>query len=213
MNLEPRQSKVASSTTLWIWGGLWILAVGVAGALLMRYEYRPGRTGLHPAQWPKESVVHPARDRPTLLLFSHPRCPCTRASLEELARLLARVGERVQAHVILRDYDSLAADPEFSDLWRQAASIPFVTVRADPGGRESGLFGAETSGHVVLYDRDGQLTYSGGITSSRGHVGDNLGRSTLKALIFGEPAAVGVVPVFGCPLETRLRRPERKVSL
>jgi len=57
-----------------------------------------------------------------------------------------------------------------------------------------------TSGHVVLYDADGKLVFNGGITSSRGHSGDNAGRAAITKLVHHESAAVPEAPVFGCSL-------------
>ena len=62
--------------------------------------------------------------------------------------------------------------------------------------------GAETSGHVVLYDEAGNLRFSGGITRSRGHVGESDGARALSALLNGSPATSGNFPVFGCRLFT-----------
>jgi hypothetical protein len=84
-------------------------------------------------------------------------------------------------------------------LWRSAEAIPGVTVRADQDGNEARCFQAKTSGHVALYDVHGKLLFSGGITSSRGHSGDNAGRSAIMKLLKHE-MAVGETPVFGCSL-------------
>jgi hypothetical protein len=44
--------------------------------------------------------------------------------------------------------------------------------------------------------------FAGGITESRGHSGDNAGRSAITAMVLGEtlPKAAGHTPVYGCPL-------------
>ena len=43
-------------------------------------------------------MLDPAR--PTLVMLAHPRCTCTRASLAELAELMARVTQRPKAYVV-----------------------------------------------------------------------------------------------------------------
>ena len=73
-------------------------------------------------------------------------------------------------------------------------------VVLDPDGREARRFGVKGSGHVLLYEPSGDLVFSGGITPSRGHEGDNPGRSAVIDLINGGRAAVHRTPVFGCPL-------------
>jgi len=75
-----------------------------------------------------------------------------------------------------------------------------VIVRADQEGNEARCFQVTTSGHVVLYDVHGKLLFSGGITVSRGHSGDNDGRSAIMKLLNHEMVAVPETPVFGCSL-------------
>src|SRR5262249_1932415 len=60
--------------------GFWSLAL---------YETRPGCAADPPPDWPDRSRLRCDPDRPTLLMFLHPHCPCSRASLEELTVLLA----------------------------------------------------------------------------------------------------------------------------
>ena len=85
-------------------------------------------------------------------------------------------------------------------LWHAAAAIPGVNVHEDFAGLEARRFQARTSGQVLLYSVDGQLLFQGGITESRGHSGDNAGRSAITAIVFGQSAAVWQTPVFGCSL-------------
>jgi hypothetical protein len=85
-------------------------------------------------------------------------------------------------------------------LWRDAAAIPGVQVQTDEDGVEAGRFQVQTSGHVVLYDARGQLLFGGGVTSERGHSGDNPGRTALTEWLGGAGAASSRVDVFGCSL-------------
>ena len=87
-----------------------------------------------------------------------------------------------------------------TDLWRSAQSIPGVLVQADEDGHEAANFQATTSGQVVLYDAGGKLLFRGGITSSRGHYGDNTGLSDILKLLNHEAANTHETPVFGCSL-------------
>jgi hypothetical protein len=78
--------------------------------------------------------------------------------------------------------------------------IPGVTSIVDRDGTQASLFGAETSGQVVLYDSHGELKFRGGITQSRGHVGDNAGRSAIEAIVNTGETQLDHTVVFGCPL-------------
>ena len=62
------------------------------------------------------------------------------------------------------------------------------------------VFHAETSGQTALYDATGNLLFSGGITSARGHEGDNDGRAAVVSLLTSDGAEERETPVFGCPL-------------
>jgi len=65
---------------------LWGTAV-IAGFLaLAGYEATPGATSPPPLEWPASTAIPRASNGlATLLLFAHPKCPCTRATLKELA--------------------------------------------------------------------------------------------------------------------------------
>jgi hypothetical protein len=52
----------------------------------------------------------------------------------------------------------------------------------------------------VLYDSAGNLLFRGGITSARGHAGDNAGRAAVVSLLTSDEAEGRDTPVFGCPL-------------
>lgn len=98
---------------------------------------------------------------------------------------------------------SVDAGWEQTGLWRQAAALPDVTVLRDDGGVEARRFGVETSGQAMLYDERGTLIYSGGITGSRGHAGENAGELALVALLTRGHAERRTASVFGCSLFSR----------
>jgi len=137
-----------------------------------------------------------------MLLTLHPQCVCSRATLEELGRLLAQVSKPIHVEILLYQPES-TGDWGQTGLVAQARSIPGVVVRQDLNGNESKRFGMSVSGHAVLYSPDGRLLFSGGITRARGHSGDNTGRSAIVSLVsHGEPAARRT-PVFGCSILDR----------
>jgi hypothetical protein len=133
-------------------------------------------------------------------MLAHPRCVCTRASLAELGALLTEVGGAVDALVVFVRPDGTADDWIATDLWTTASAMPGVKVIVDRGGRETERFGAQASGTVLVYDADGRLAFSGGITGARGHVGDNIGLRRAVALIKQGKADKRSSPVFGCEL-------------
>src|SRR3954469_8326471 len=78
----------------------WIGAVGGGTAALARYQHRAGDAATAPAAWPAASAP-PHAGRPTLVLVAPPLCPCTRASIAELARIMTRTRGAIDAHVLL----------------------------------------------------------------------------------------------------------------
>jgi len=164
----------------------WLACVAGGFARLHGYEATPGVAAAPPPLWPAGAPFERAATRSTLLVFVHPRCPCTAATLEELKKLLAHGGDRLATHVICY------TDPELGEAWartgnwRTACALPGVVVSADPLGATARAFGASTSGQVLLYDRDGALRFAGGITGARGQQGDNAGEAALRSLVLGE---------------------------
>ena len=181
---------------------VWLGSVCVGLGALMQYEGAPGVAAVAPAEWPARSRLPRVDGKATLVMFLHPHCPCSRASLEELDRLLADTASVVVPHVVVLQPAGAPVDWTKTDLWDQAAAIPTVDVTADVDGFESSTFRVSTSGQVVVYDADGRLRFSGGITASRGHAGDNDGRATIAALLTGasDRRLPRATPVYGCSL-------------
>ena len=179
---------------------LWLLAAGVGFALILNYQSTGGRAGITPEHWPSGTQITLDSKHDTLVMFAHPQCPCTRASMEELNRLLAQCRGQVAAHVLFFKPKNFSKDWMQTDLWRSAMAIPGVMVHEDSDGAQARLFGAETSGYVLLYDTHGQLQFEGGITGSRGHAGDNAGESAVASLLAGQVVGLQQTPVYGCSL-------------
>ena len=170
--------------------------------VLFHYENTPGRVGALPQTWPAAQIER-ATDRPTLVMLAHPHCPCTAASIGELAQIMARLQGKVAAYVLLVKPKEGGRDWDDTSLRRSAEAIPGVKVVFDPDGVAARRFGAETSGHTFLFRADGHLLFSGGITASRGHAGDNAGESAIVALVNNQTPAQTQTLVFGCPLANR----------
>lgn len=179
----------------------WIVAVASGMAMLAAYASTPGTPASAPPIWPTASAIVRRAGMPTILVFAHPGCPCTRATLGEIDWLLARVDGRVDVHVLVLQPES--ADRAWADtsLEQLAESIPRVQVQRDVDGREATRFGVATSGQVLLYDAADRLRFAGGITGARGHAGGNAGRDRLLMQVTEASADDPTSsPVFGCGL-------------
>lgn len=178
---------------------VWLFAVGVGLRFVMAYENSPGTVGGVPIVWPTDSAIHRAPGLPTLVMMVHPHCPCSRASVGELSLLMAESQGRVNLNVVFVRPVEFPEEWEKTDLWNTVAAIPGVNMSVDNGGIEAHRFGSQTSGQVMLYNAAGQLLFSGGITSARGHSGENEGRSAIVTLL-AKGRAKSETPVYGCPL-------------
>jgi hypothetical protein len=194
--LQLRTKRILATSLFAI---AWIATVAYGLGTLFQYENSPGRVGPDPREWASTQIIR-ATDRPTLVMLAHPRCPCTAASLDELAQIMARLRGKVAAYVLLVKPKGAGRDWEDTKLRRSAEAIPGVQVIFDLDGAEARHFGAKTSGHTLLFGADGSLLFSGGITGSRGHAGDNAGEAALVALVNHQEPALTHTLVFGCSL-------------
>lgn len=183
---------------------LWLL-FAVGGVIcLAQYENTPAENNVsYPISFPPESRIERSTEYPTLIFFAHPKCPCTRASLNELSRLMTDTGGKLQVRVVfIKPIDENEEWTE-TDLRKKAELIPGVRVLIDENEHETDTFNAQTSGLVLLYDREGKLRFNGGITASRGHEGDNAGRNAIFEIVTSENDKTSESLVFGCPLHNK----------
>ncbi|MEW6279542.1 MAG: RedB protein, partial [Candidatus Eremiobacterota bacterium] len=175
----------------------------VAGGMfaLCAYDQQPGRLAGAPGRWPENSRIRPHPTRPTVLMFLHPKCPCSRSSLAELHKLVSACPDAMKVVVVLSEPGGPGADAVAARLVDSLRAIPQVEVLVDESLVETVRFGTWTSGQVLIYRADGRLVFNGGITESRGQEGDNRGERSAREQLLrdGEPEPVRV-PVFGCKL-------------
>jgi len=189
--LRPRQSYVVTA--------LWALACAFGLFLLARYASAAGPPADAPSVLPAETNLPLAADRWNLLVFAHPRCPCSRASLSELARLTTRAGDDLRATVVFYQPSDKNASWAHADLWLKAMREPNMQAWHDRDGMETSSFGAFTSGQALLYNPKGALVFKGGLTPSRGHEGLNSGVQAIYRHLEGKTARAAS-PVYGCPI-------------
>jgi hypothetical protein len=181
---------------------LWAASVMLGLLSLWHFAYTPGEPeNKAPVELPAE--LNRIDGKPMLLVFAHPQCSCSQATIGEIARIRAED----------RDLDirvffyTPAETPESwtdTDLWKEARRIPGIRVQADAGGQRALRFGASTSGQAFFYDAGAHLAFAGGITAFRGHFGDNDGHDSIAALLHGRKPLHATTPVFGCGLRRRL---------
>lgn len=171
-------------------------------------------TGLN-AKWPESSEIERNDQAPHLLVFVHPYCPCTRATLTNLH-------DSIRSKLLNVTVVQLRS-ARFENVHSPISTIEEVirgrdwNLVFDTEGVEARKFGVVTSGECLLFAPSGKLVFSGGVTALRGHSGTNRSLSTLLAHIDAiegnmTPPHIKLVsesqtieefdnlPTFGCPL-------------
>ena len=96
MHRRKQTMALAVAAAVWL--------AGIAGGYqaMWRFQRKAGDAGVAPKMWPPDSRLQPSAEGATLVLFAHPRCPCTRASITELRELLgSRLGRIRKTYVLV----------------------------------------------------------------------------------------------------------------
>jgi len=197
---KGRRSRARARAAIAIGILAWVAGVAWGLQKIETYSSTPGIAAEAPAKWPGSALVTPRPGRSTLVMFIHPQCSCTRASLEELKTILQRTHGAVSAWVVVLKPGDMNDAWSDSGTSKTARSLSGVTVVMDDNGTEADRFGALTSGHTVLYSSAGTLEFSGGITAARGHVGENSGEQSVLSLVATGKSDSSSHEVYGCGL-------------
>lgn len=133
-------------------------------------------------------------DAPRVLVFVHPKCPCTRSTLEQILPTLDKYPVTAE-FVFLQPPDAIHL--QMLDAKLKNGQVRIVH---DKDGDIARQYAAKTSGQCIVYDAEGHLRFSGGITAGRGHVGPCEGLQAFEAALRRPVSSSVDFPVFGCPL-------------
>ena len=189
---------------------IWMLLLGTGFFRLSTYSNTPGVQAKNFPQWPFQSAIQRSQDIATLVIFVHPHCPCSEASIGELERLVPKIQGKVQSVVMFFKPKNKSDEWVKSRLWEKTKMIPGVQSFFDNEGVEAQRFGAKTSGQIFLFDEEANLIFSGGITPERGHMGDSIGRKAILSFVEIGKTEVTKTAVFGCSLDKPERAPADK---
>lgn len=155
-----------------------------------------------PRVWPAASTIERVSDRPMLLVFLHPRCPCSRATLLELERLAMTTPSMEMPAIRIVASAPVGADDQWwaSPLVVRARQLPGASLVRDVDGQEADRFGARVSGTTLLFNQTGGMIYAGGVTIGRGHEGASAGLAAVARLLHDPASPAVAVPPFGCEL-------------
>jgi hypothetical protein len=196
IGMKTLQTNFMWGLAVVLWGGL--MAAGYVW--LLRYSFAAGQGAPAADTMPAAFDSPSTRGRPQLVLALHPHCPCSRATLKELAKILTLAPHASDVTVLMyapsNEPDSWSEGPQLKECRRMN-----YRIHTDPDGRLAASLGTLTSGAVLLYDGRGRLQYQGGITASRGHEGDNAGAQAIVDILNGRSGSSATLPVFGCPIQ------------
>jgi hypothetical protein len=183
---------------------IWISLLFVGHLVLYEYELTPSPLANTKRVFPQVSNVQLAHGRQNIVMFLHPGCPCSEATVDEFHELM-REGEKDSVGtVVLYMPPEKEAEWSLAPIIQSVKRIRNVTIEYDTDGSQAETFGVTTSGHVLIYDGRGVLQFTGGITGSRGHTGDNHYFDLAKQCILARRAKYTTTPVFGCALRSVL---------
>ncbi len=188
---------------------IWIAAVSLGYGCLLNYSSKPAVTTSGPSHFPQSEsqTLELNKNGQTLIAFFHPQCPCSRATVAELSRVLTRQNifkTRTNLKVYAVISKPAGTDASFvrSSLVSALEAMKGVQVVIDDNDEQSRQFGAQASGQILLFNQQGEKLFSGGITAERGHEGESSGGDALSSHINGQQTALKTAPVFGCSMES-----------
>ncbi len=182
---------------------VWSIAIICGMSSIIGYSNTPGEESFPPNVLLKEAPVSFNDNHYQLLMFIHPKCPCTRSSIRELTRFITSCPENITITFfcfVPSDKSDKNKNWLNTDIVKSAQAIPHSIVISDVNGKWAKSFDAKTSGHVLLYHPDGNLLFSGGITAGRGHEGDNPGRTFITHAVKNKGSKSSQCLVYGCPI-------------
>ncbi len=184
---------------------LWLCAIGYGMNILMTHERTPSTPAV--SRLSSGEVLLPFLcEKPFgLVMFAHPQCVCTKASLSELQWLVSKCSpDSVQVTVFFVKPEGASDEWIKSDTWQKASELPNVQVMIDESATLAKRLGAITSGQTFLINATGKILFSGGITIGRGVTGDNAGRRAILSFVMHTPSGdhfpQSTSDVFGCTL-------------
>lgn len=194
---KTKQAFGVIGIVLW----LWLVLLGINK--LNSYANTPGESATASATFPILSRVQTQKGKSTLILFVHPKCGCSVATVAEMARLYPKISSNAIVNIVFLKPEGFSEDDVRSDLWASAQKITGAHLTIDSENREADLYGAKTSGQTFLYDFSGLLVFEGGLTPSRGHMGDSKGQQDILSYFLNQSTwGPSKASVFGCGLRT-----------
>jgi thioredoxin-related protein len=106
------------------------------------------------------SPVLQVKDKPLLIHFFNPHCPCSRFNLEHFKTLIFHFADKVDFAVVLQ----LEKENALDKFKRMNMNLPYVE---DKKGEIADRYGVYSTPQAVILDKKGNLYYRGNYNKSR----------------------------------------------
>lgn len=177
-----------------------LLFISLSGSFGLMMYAGQGNLPAQTSNWPQKS--HLAKSSAHhLVMFLHPGCACSKASLSELSRLMSE-HQNLTAQVVFMKSAKIEKLFSENELVKKAKLLPRTKIVFDLNGAESKLFKAETSGLTHLYQNE-ELLFSGGLTQARGHEGESAGKDSIRSHLKGIRSIASSL-VYGCDIFNKI---------
>ncbi|MCS7312577.1 MAG: thioredoxin family protein [Acidobacteria bacterium] len=145
------------------------------------------------------------RGRIVVLEWTNPQCPFVQEHYQNKTMIRLYERYRSQDVVWLAVNSSHFNKPADTRRWAQENGIPYPTLQ-DPEGTVGRLYGAQTTPHMFVIDRNGTLVYRGAIDNAYDPDRDQAGpvnyvEQVLDALLRGERPPVRETKPYGCTVK------------
>jgi hypothetical protein len=197
--MNRRERSEARVLGLFLAGAAWISGAAAGFYCLMIYEMTPGPAGAAPVSWPTTSSLARISGVPNIVMAVHPKCPCTRSSLDVLEEIAVRSRGPMSARLLV--YQSMkVCDGWDEPTLRALSERKGLEIAFDPGGCEAERFGLSTSGATAVFDGRGQRQFIGGLNLARGRAEISRGGLAVLAVLAQQEPKDRSASAFGCPL-------------
>src|SRR4051812_11107369 len=132
--------------------GVSVVSTGVGMHALIDFNEKPGLASAAPLRWPPETALARQNGRTSLLVFLHPFCPCSGATLHGISKITEDFSSKRRPDITVVFAGMAGARDTFGP-------IPGGTVVWDEDGREAQRFGVLKSGYTLLYSAAGDLLF------------------------------------------------------
>lgn len=188
----------------------WLLGTAYGFSFLLEHDFQsndlPKTTAVNwsevlgdQSELSKQFSQHPL----TIVVAVHPKCPCTKATLQELQERTKFANVSVKTMVLAYTPASEKENPEWTktptlDLLQE---LPGASIVRDIDAGIAIRLRLEVSGAVLVTDQSGKTWLQGGITASRSCRGNCPGSIALEQILAGRLTRPVFSPVFGCRIK------------